>query len=222
MEITALIFDLDGTLIDSAPDIAAAVNTILARAGYSKLAVADIMGFVGDGLAKTLERSLGAAAALPPSPAMLAQFEVEYAAHAADLTRPYPGVAATLAQIRDAGFRMAICTNKGTDLSRFILEALDLAANFEFVVGADRVAEKKPDPCHVLACLGMLGVTPGETAMVGDSANDVIAAHAAGCRAIYVSYGYGDKTGLPVDASIDRFDMLPETLADFRSSSPAK
>lgn len=222
---TTLLFDLDGTLVDSAPDIAAAVNVVLAEIGRDPLSEERVRGFVGDGLAVTLARSLAAAGAPVQTPDLLTRFEAAYIAGVADRTRPYPGVAATLTALGNAGLRMAVCTNKSTEPSNVILAALGLQANFELVVGPDKVSQKKPDPQHIEFCLDALGVKPGETVMIGDSANDVIAANGAGCAAIFVTYGYGEIDGHDADASIDRFAELPEVLTRLRetlASAPDK
>ncbi len=214
---TTLLFDLDGTLVDSAPDIAAAVNKVLVEIDRAPLTEAMIRDFVGDGLGVTLERSLIAAGANNQASDLLDRLETIYVAGIAERTQPYRDVAATLALFSKAGLRMAVCTNKLTEPSNVILQRLGLAAYFELVVGPDIVIEKKPDPRHVQYCLDRLGVTAGETIMIGDSANDVLAAQGAGCEAIFVTYGYGIIGG-EVAATVDRFADLPDALAGIAES----
>ncbi|MBI4184044.1 MAG: phosphoglycolate phosphatase [Proteobacteria bacterium] len=214
-----LLFDLDGTLIDSAPDLAASLNHLLAGLGRGALALPAVTAMVGDGAAKLVERGLAATggppAAGPGLAELVARFLAHYERHATVLTRPFPGVAATLAGLAAAGYRAGVCTNKPERATRTILAGLGLARFFAAVGGGDSFPVKKPDPGHVTALLGLLDARPAEAVMVGDSANDVAAARAAGLPVVAVSYGY---TPLPAatlgaDAVIERFADLPAALA---------
>src|SRR5579863_6250403 len=207
----ALLFDLDGTLVDSVPDLAAALATLLAELGRPPLGIAAVTAMVGDGAAKLVERALAASGAggTPLGPA-LDRFLALYEANATRLTRVYDGVPEGLAVLADAGWRLAICTNKPERATRTVIEALGLAPHFAVVLGGDSLPPRKPDAGPLLAALDRLGVAPSRAAMVGDHANDVLAARNAGTAAILARYGYGAATlgGLRPDAAIDHFPQL--------------
>jgi phosphoglycolate phosphatase len=226
--VSAILFDLDGTLVDSVPDLAAAVNALLAEHGRPPLSPAQVAGMVGDGAPKLVERALSMSglAALPPAPA-LARFLALYEANATVLTRPYPDVPEVLATLREAGHRLAICTNKPERATRAVLEGLGLARFFTVVLGGDSLTARKPDPAPLLAALDRLGASRARAAMVGDHHNDVLAAQAAGIAVIFARYGYGGAApGAPAaDAAIDRFSDLPAALRllwEDRSPSSAR
>ncbi len=211
----ALLFDLDGTLVDSVPDLAAAANQLLAELGRAALGEAEIAAMVGDGVAKLVERALAARraeeSALGPA---VARFTAIYEAGATTRTRPYPGVPEVLTELAGAGTALAVCTNKPEQATRAVLEGLDLARFFPVVLGGDSLALRKPDPAPLRAALERLGLPPGKAAMVGDHRNDVLAAERAGVAAIFARYGYGlDTLGtLRPAAMIDAFAELPRTL----------
>ena len=211
----AILFDLDGTLVDSVPDLAAAVNKLLAELGRPPLDRGEVAGMVGDGTAKLVERALAArhVGDLPAS-AALPRFLALYEADATRLTRPYDGVPDTLQRLAAAGYRLAVCTNKPERATRLVLGGLGLEGFFPLVLGGDSLPVRKPDPGPLHAALDGLGVGPGEAAMVGDHRNDVLAARAAGVAAIFARYGYGAASlgTLTPDAAIDRFAALPEVL----------
>jgi phosphoglycolate phosphatase len=215
MKWTALLFDLDGTLVDSVPDLAAAVNTVLAEHGLKPLAESDIAGMVGDGVAKLVERALlargGGNVALGPA---VERYVALYEANATTLTRPYPGVPEVLAEFGRAGVRMGVCTNKPEHATRAVLDGLGLARFFPVVLGGDSLEARKPDPAPLLAALGRLGAAASESAMIGDHRNDLLAARAAGTRIIFARYGYGLATlgTLAPDALIGSFAELPQAL----------
>ena len=146
-----LIFDLDGTLVDSAPDLRAALNEMLRERGRAPLSPGQVRGMIGDGAAALVSRALAAGgAAAAADKAALPRFLELYQANATRLTRPYPGVPETLTALRRAGYRTAICTNKPQRATIGILQGLDLAALFDAVAGGDRFAVRKPDPGHLL------------------------------------------------------------------------
>jgi phosphoglycolate phosphatase len=214
--IEAIVFDLDGTLIDSAPDLCAAANHILEAAGRPTVTVAAITRMVGDGMPKLIERAFAATGAPPTEAEMPALFRSFLAYYQdpgqAHLTTAYPGVAETLAALRGRGLKLGICTNKSQEPSLGVLEKLGLGAYFDAVVGGDVAPRRKPDPAHPRATLKALGVTPDGALMVGDSPNDVQSGQAAGLPVIAVSYGYRrvSMAALGADAIIDRFaDLLP-------------
>jgi phosphoglycolate phosphatase len=212
----ALLFDLDGTLVDSVPDLAAAANQLLAALGHAPLGEAEIAAMVGDGVAKLVERALAArqaeANALEPA---VARFTAIYEAGATTRTRPYPGVPEVLRELAGAGTALAVCTNKPEQATRAVLEGLDLARFFPVVLGGDSLPARKPDPAPLRAALDRLGLPPAKAAMVGDHRNDVLAADGAGVAAIFARYGYGLATlgALKPAAMIDAFAELPQVLA---------
>ena len=214
----ALVFDLDGTLVDSAPDIGTAVNKLLREEGRPALDPASVTAFVGDGAAQLVRRAFAASGPAPEGTALeayLARFMVHYRAEPARLTRAYDGVDAVLGALKHAGHRLGVCTNKPDALIVAVLEGTGLACHFDAAVGPDKVARRKPDPAHLRATLDAMGIAPGAPAvMVGDSVNDVRAAHGLGLPCICVTYGYihGRIEDWGADALIDRFADLPETL----------
>jgi phosphoglycolate phosphatase len=215
MSLAAVIFDLDGTLVDSAPDLAAAANALLAEHGLPPLGTAEIAAMVGDGVAKLVERALAARQASGVSLAdAVARFMGFYERDPATLTRAYPGVPDGLRRLRVAGIRLGLCTNKPERATRLILDRLDLADYFSAVVTGDSLRARKPDPAPIRLALTQLAAEPGEAVMVGDHVNDVLAAEAAGIRAIFARYGYGSATlgtAAPA-AATDHFSDLPTTL----------
>jgi phosphoglycolate phosphatase len=211
----AILFDLDGTLVDSVPDLAAAVNAVLAELGRPALGLAQVTGMVGDGTSALVERALAASGATAtPLPAALDRFLALYEAHPTRLTRPYAGVPAVLDQLVAAGWRLGVCTNKPERATRAVLAGLDLERFFAVVLGGDSGPTRKPDPGPLRAALGRLDCAPGNAAMIGDHRNDVVAAQAAGMPVVFARYGYGAATlaGLTADAAIDRFAELPHAL----------
>lgn len=214
----ALVFDLDGTLVDSAPDIGAAINRVLREDGRPALDPATVISFVGDGAAQLVQRAFAASGAAPEGgalDALLARFMAHYRAEPARLTRAYDGVNAVLADLKRAGHRLGVCTNKPNALIAAVLEGTGLAPHFHAAVGPELVVRRKPDPAHLRATLDAMGVAPGAPAvMVGDSINDVRAAHGMGLPCICVTYGYvhGRIEDWGADLLIDRFTELPEAL----------
>jgi phosphoglycolate phosphatase len=209
-----LIFDLDGTLIDSAPDLRAALNVILRERGRPALSLPQVKGMIGDGAAALVARALAASGAEPADAAALPRFLELYEANATRLTRTYPGVPETLAALRRRGYRTAICTNKPQRATIAVLQELDLAALFDAVAGGDRFAARKPDPSPLQALIAELGGQSGRTAMIGDSENDAAAARGAGVRLVLMRYGYArvDPKTLAADALVGRFHELPGAL----------
>jgi phosphoglycolate phosphatase len=224
----ALLFDLDGTLVDSVPDLAAAVNGVLAELGRPPLGLPQVTSMVGDGTSALVERALAASGAGDtPLRAAHDRFLALYEADPTRLTRPYPGGPAVLEELAAAGWRLGICTNKPERATRTVLAGLDLARFFAVVLGGDSGPTRKPDPGPLRAALGRLGSEPGNAAMIGDHRNDVAAAQAAGMPVAFARYGYGAATlaGLTPDAVIDRFAELPQALRliwQRRAAPPAR
>jgi phosphoglycolate phosphatase len=210
-----LIFDLDGTLIDSAPDLRAALNGMLCERGRAPLSLPQVRRMIGDGAAALVSRAL-AESGLDSSEAAnaLPRFLQLYEADAVRLTRPYPGVPETLAALRRRGYRTAICTNKPQHATHTVLEGLGLSSLFDGIAGGDRFAVRKPDPGHLLGLIGALGARAEAAAMIGDNENDAAAAHAAGIPLVLMLYGYArvDPASLAADALLDDFADLPATL----------
>ena len=216
--IKAVIFDLDGTLVDSAPDIQVAINKLLAEEGRRPLTLEEVSAMIGDGAPKLVERAMeatGGGDAPEDLPTLTRRFLGFYEGHTTDLTRPYPGVPEALERLRSAGVRMGICTNKPERPTRELLRDLRLAPYFQAVFGGDTVAGvKKPDPRLIHAVLDALGARPAEAVMVGDAANDVAAARAAGIPVILRAGGYTRVPAKELDADrvITDFLELPEAI----------
>jgi phosphoglycolate phosphatase len=210
-----LVFDLDGTLIDSAPDLRAALNEMLRERGRAPLSLAQVRRMIGDGVPILVARALDASGIDPAAAAnALPRFMQLYEADAVRLTRPYPGVPETLAKLRGRGYRMAICTNKPQHATKTVLEGLGILSLFDGIAGGDRFAVKKPDPEHLLGLIGALGACVEAAAMIGDNENDAAAAHAAGIPLVLMRYGYArvDPASLAADALLDHFCDLPAAL----------
>src|SRR5512146_751774 len=203
-----LVFDLDGTLVDSKADLAGSVNHALAAFGLPVLPHPVIYSYVGDGATMLIRRAVGEDVN-GTLPAVLKRFLEHYRQHLLDTTVPYPGVPESLAEWAGS-YRMAILTNKPLDMSRKILSGLLLSRYFSDVVGGDSLETKKPDPDGLLHIMGRLGASPGETLMVGDSANEVLAGRRAGVTTCGVTYGLGAAgfASSPPDFTISRFPEL--------------
>lgn len=188
-----LILDLDGTLVDSVPDLAAALNRLMAARGLAEFSLAATSGMVGDGTRALVERALTARGQLADEAAQ-ASFLADYSAHAAVATRPFPGAEAALRELAAQGWRLAVCTNKPLAPARALLEALGLSPFFAAIGAGDSFPVQKPDPRHLLATLAAAGGTPQRAVMLGDHAHDVAAARGAGLPCIFAAWGYGPPT----------------------------
>jgi phosphoglycolate phosphatase len=210
-----LVFDLDGTLVDSVPDLRAALNEMLRERGCPPLSLPQVKRMVGDGAPAMVARALAASGSDPAeAPAVLARFLEIYEANAVRLTRPYPGVEETLIALRRRGYRTAICTNKPQRATIAVVEGLGFLPLFDAIAGGDRFRVRKPDPGHLLGLIGELGGSVAATTMVGDNENDAAAARAAGVRLVLMRYGYArvDPRSLAADALLDHFSELPQAL----------
>jgi phosphoglycolate phosphatase len=188
----AVVFDLDGTLIDSAPDLRAALNRQLARHALPPLSPAEVQAMIGDG-AKALVGRAYAAYQRPAGAAELAEFLADYEAHATVETKVYPGIEQALADIGAAGHQLAVCTNKPAEATRIVLAALGLDGFFPVVIGGDSTPYRKPDPRHLAAALAALGTDAA--VMIGDHENDMAAARGLGIPSIFAGWGYGVAEG---------------------------
>jgi len=186
-----LIFDLDGTLIDSAVDIGRALNDMLGEIGCAPLSQMEIKGMIGNGAATLVGRALAARpdAKIDPVQAHLRFLEL-YEIEPAVRTRPYPGVAETLGMLAARDYTLAVCTNKPVRMSRLILEQLALSRYFSRVIGGDSLPFRKPDPRMLTALLEPLDLPPDRALMIGDSEVDAETAHAAGVPFVLMTYGY--------------------------------
>ncbi|NVK19531.1 MAG: phosphoglycolate phosphatase [Methylocystaceae bacterium] len=217
MALTTLIFDLDGTLIDSALDLRTACNKLLQSKGRREISLVETKKFVGNGAAKLVERAFRATG----DPLSEADIELLtdafldfYDGHEADETVTYPDVMEVLAGLKQKGYRLALCTNKPHQPTINLSKDLKLADFFEVIIGGDEVLCKKPDAEMLFLALEKMGVSKNEAIMIGDSPNDIGAAQNAAMKSIAVSYGY---CKIPVeemgaDRVIDKMADLPNAL----------
>jgi phosphoglycolate phosphatase len=210
-----VVFDLDGTLVDTAPDLANALNDVLTRRGHAPVPLGTIRSSVGLGARTMIDRSLRRANAHDDVDAMLADFLRHYEANIAAESRPFPGAVASLEALRSEGARLALCTNKREDLTRKLLAALEIERHFHGIAGRDTFAVAKPEPGHLTQVIALAGGAPSRAIMVGDSAVDIETARRANVPVIQVSFGYGSGPlhGLAPDAVIDHFDALAPLAA---------
>ncbi|MGY4802350.1 HAD-IA family hydrolase [Teichococcus aerofrigidensis] len=185
-----VIFDLDGTLVDSLPDIQGSLNRLMQARGLAPFPAEAVRRFIGDGLRVTLERAF-AARGLPAEPGAEAAFLADYEARASERTRPFPGIPEALERLAAEGWTMAVCTNKPEKAARLLLEALGLTDRFAALGGGDSFPVRKPDPAHVLATLEAAGGRRDRAVMVGDHHNDVASGRGAGLPVLFCAWGYG-------------------------------
>jgi phosphoglycolate phosphatase len=196
--IDLIIFDLDGTLIDSLDDLADATNHMLTSLGRKPATQEQVRGYVGQGARRLVERAMPNAAAeeIEIGISVFLEYNEE---HIVDKTRLYPGVVETLSALRSAGKTLAVVSNKNVALCRKVLTTLEADGYFECVIGADSLKARKPSPEPLLKVLRDLGVSPEHAAIVGDSINDIAAGKGAGIVTVGCTYGYGDRAEI-VDA----------------------
>jgi len=213
-----ILFDLDGTLADTARDLCHTMNVLLERHGRARVPDDQVRNMVGAGARKILELGFSATGA-PATPALLDQlfeeFLEHYGSHIADHTVLFPGVREQLEALSAAGSHLAVCTNKPEYLTHRLLEALNVAHFFPVVIGGDTLPVRKPDPQHLLEAITRTGGSAKAAIMVGDSAPDFEAARAASIPSICVTFGYTDQApdSLGADVLIDHFDALPGALS---------
>jgi phosphoglycolate phosphatase len=209
-----LIFDLDGTLVDSRLDLANAVNAMRQHLAMSPLTNERVYSYVGHGAPVLVRRALGEPAAEHDLQAALAFFMQYYAAHDLEHTTLYPGVRESLDRFRDAGKRMAVLTNKPVRMSLHIVEGLGIGGHFFQVFGGDSFERKKPDPMGVEALLREAGMDRAHAMMVGDSAVDVATARNAGIACCGVTYGFQPESlaDPAPDLLVDRMEQFADWL----------
>lgn len=211
LPVRALIFDLDGTLIDSQRDLIHSVNAMLVEMGREKLNEETISGYIGHGAPLLASRALGADAKEEELRRALQFFLAYYEEHKLDTTCAYPGVAETISELSRKQLPMAVLTNKPVRISVRILEALGLANYFRAIYGGNSFETKKPDPFGASKILEEFGTAPSEAMVVGDSEVDVQTARNAGTMAATVNYGFGvhDRTRHPADIYLEKIgDVL--------------
>lgn len=184
------VFDLDGTLVDSAPDLHAALDRLAAARGLAPYARAEVLGMIGDGVQALVERALAARGAGFSAEA-LAAFTADYTAHAAAETRLFAGIPEALAALEGSGWRLTLCTNKPAAATAALLAQLGLGTRFAAVGAGDSFPAKKPDPEHLRLTLRAAGGRRERAVMVGDHRNDMVAARGLGIPAVFVRWGYG-------------------------------
>lgn len=215
---TALAFDLDGTLIDSAPDLCAALNRVLTELGRPTVSLAQVKErFAGDGVRLLVGRALaatGAEASEEETARHVTRFLEIYEAIPATPAQLYPGVAETLAQLKAEGFRLGLCTNKPQQATETLLPQLGLQGLFDCVVGGDALPVRKPDAGHLRAVLDRLGGTQASSVMIGDNDNDAAVAAGCGVPFIAMAYGYPRVPVAELGAALvlERFANLPDAL----------
>ena len=207
-----LLLDLDGTLVDSVPDLRSSLNRLMERRGLAPFTTAEVAAMVGDGAAALVRKAMHARVRAA-EPEDLDLLLADYMAHVATLTRPYADGPETLDLLRASGWRLAVCTNKPEAAARKLLAALGLLPRFDAVAGGDIYAARKPDPLHIVGLLQSMGAGADDAVMVGDHHNDVAAAQGAGVPCIFAAWGYGEvKMGREAGGIATRFADLPAVL----------
>lgn len=191
-----VVFDLDGTLVDTAPDLLDSLNHTLVQAGLDPVEAGDFRRFVGQGARVLIEKAYLAAGQTPASEAMddlLASFLEHYGANMPGRSLPYDRVVGMIGELHGAGFLTAICTNKTEAMAKRLLHALEIDRLFSAICGQDTFPVRKPDPAHLLGTIEMAGGDPGRSLMVGDSETDILTAKAAGIPVVAVDFGYTER-----------------------------
>lgn len=222
-----VIFDLDGTLIDTAPDLIHTLNTVLVSENVPAIAFDAARPMIGTGVRPMLERALvecGQFLNEAATDALFARYLRYYQNHIADHSRPYPGLEQALDRLDAHGFTLAVCTNKYEALSRRLLDALRLTSRFAAICGQDTFPMKKPDPEALRLTIARAGGDAARAVMVGDSETDVNVARAAGIPVIGVDFGYTriPMTELSPDRLISHFDALPEAVLELLRQAPSQ
>jgi phosphoglycolate phosphatase len=220
----AVVFDLDGTLVDTAPDLTAHVNAVLGELGRPEIELSDVRLMIGDGARTLIRRGLEATGGVPAGvdpDAPHRRFLERYTADPAGRSTVHAGVVEVLELLQARAVRLGVCTNKTQAPTDRLLAALGLDRFFAAIVGGDAVPAKKPHPGHLFAVLERLGARPARAVMVGDGAQDLQAARAAGLPCVLVSFGYSAAPArtLGADRVIDHFAELPHALRSLATAA---
>ncbi|MBF5040512.1 phosphoglycolate phosphatase [Methylophilus sp. 13] len=217
-QVKLVMFDLDGTLLDTAPQIAEAANRMLVALGKPMLPQAQIATYIGEGVQNLIKRCLTGSVQVEPEADLFAQaqplYHDFYTANATQ-SQPFAGVVPALQQLKKQGYRLACVTNKPEKFTLPLLQQAGLADFFEVIISGDSLPKKKPDPLPLLHICQKLGVLPAEAVLVGDSETDIQAAHAAGCFVVTVPYGYNQGREIDVatvDATVQQFTEVVNLL----------
>jgi phosphoglycolate phosphatase len=217
MRDSLIVFDLDGTLVDTAPDLVHTLNVVLAAEALPPVSFAAARAMIGGGARVLIERALAAAGRRGDAgevDRLYRDFVAHYAEHIAERSRPFPGLERALDRLALQGWRFAVCTNKLEWLSVRLLQSLGLSGRFAAICGQDTFKVQKPHPDILLGTIRRAGGSPARSVMVGDSATDIAVARAVGIPIVAVSFGYTDipVAELQPDRVIDDFDALPASL----------
>ena len=219
-----VVFDLDGTLVDTAPDLINALNFVLAREGLPPVPLHAARNMIGAGARKLIERGMeleGRAAGPEDITRLTGDFIDYYAAHIADASRPFEGLEGALDDLAAGGYRFAVCTNKLEWLSKRLLDQLGLSSRFAAICGADTFGVSKPDPAILKQTVARAGGKLSRTVMVGDAGPDIGVARRAGIPVIGVEFGYTDVPieELNPDRVISHFDEFPAAVASIHAEA---
>jgi phosphoglycolate phosphatase len=228
LELSAVLFDLDGTLLDTLPDLYAAACGMLDDLGRPQLPVDSIRSYVGRGIPNLVKRVLAGSLELvdnsPPPQDALDSFRRHYARENGRHSKLYPGVIEGLDALRAKGVPLAVITNKAGAFTLPLLELAGLSGYFDVVVSGDLLPKPKPDPMALIWACGRLGVSPADSLFIGDSVNDFLAGRAAGCHVFLLPYGYNegrDVQELDCDAIVPTVDYAAE-LITLRTTTPCR
>jgi phosphoglycolate phosphatase len=218
MAVPTIVFDLDGTLIDTAPDLVDTLNVVFSREGWPPVPYETARNQIGGGARAMIVRGV-AAEGITVAPAKLdqlfADFIAHYSEHVADRSRPFPGLTEALDELASRGCRLAVCTNKLERLSVLLLKQLKLADRFAAICGQDTFGMQKPDPEVLRRTIAVAGGNLSDAIMIGDSATDIRTARAAGIPVIAVDFGYSDRpvSEFGPDRTISHFAQLHSAIA---------
>jgi phosphoglycolate phosphatase len=221
-----VVFDLDGTLVDTAPDLAASLNFVLTREGLPSLSLPTARSMIGAGVRRMIERGLeheDHPATADDVTRMMRDFVDYYTAHIADESRPFEGLIEALDDLAARGYRFAVCTNKLEALAKLLLDQLGLTPRFAAICGGDTFGVSKPDPAILLQTIARAGGRPETTIMVGDAGPDIGVARRAGVPVIGVGFGYTEVpiADLKPDRLVAHMRELPEAILALRASAAA-
>jgi phosphoglycolate phosphatase len=221
-----IVFDLDGTLVDTAPDLVGALNYVLQREGLPLVPMASARSMIGAGARKLIERGLeldGRTMTAADIDRLTGDFIAYYTDHIADASRPFESLYDSLDQLSANGFRFAVCTNKLEGLSRLLLEKLDMTSRFDAICGADTFGVAKPDPAMLRQTISRAGGGVSSSIMVGDSGPDIGVARRAGVPVIGVTFGYTDVpvADLKPDRLVSHMRELPAAVASLAAGFKA-